>query len=135
MKQYGYTDSGESISAPQGWMLLPEGEWVPHEHREATENGSWCAPRKCHSTMTRMYAGVSGYVRAIAVPQHYELVPKGATHVVRDTLQSDFGKPIPRVTYYRQVEELGMRIMKYWSGKDWLRVSKLPFATLAPLQS
>lgn len=70
--QYGLDHKGEPIMPPPGWRLLPEGEWVPHRHREFMRNGrdwsGWCAPRRQHSTMTPIYACVSGWVLAIAVP-------------------------------------------------------------------
>lgn len=133
MKQYGYTETGETIQPPTGWKLLPEGEWVPHVHREATENGTWCAPRSSRSTMTPLYARVAGYVRAIAVPQDYEWVPQGATHVLRDAVEGDFGGSIERVTYYQEFEALGMRLLKHWTGYDWAVATTLPWSKLAPL--
>lgn len=67
-KVYGLADDGHSIDAPIGWLLLCEGQAIPSVHREADERGHWLAPRRCRSTMTPIFAEVSGYRRAFAVP-------------------------------------------------------------------
>jgi hypothetical protein len=64
--KYGFTDSGLPIKAPEGWVIIPEDEWIPQVHREAKEDGYWCSPRRCHSTMTAMSARTWGWVRAYA---------------------------------------------------------------------
>ncbi|WP_157649552.1 hypothetical protein [Burkholderia ubonensis] len=66
---YGRTGDGKVIQAPAGWRILREFEPVPAVHRECLKNGSWCAPRRGHSTMTPMVAGIWGDVRAFAVPR------------------------------------------------------------------
>ena len=134
MKTYGYCDAGNEIQVPAGWKLLPEGERVPPVHREAKEDGAWCQPRRCCSTMTPIYARVSGYVRAFAVPLDYNLVPAGATDVVRDSFEGDLGRMIARVTYYQRFEALGMRLLNYWTGHEWRLAGTLPWAKLEPIQ-
>jgi hypothetical protein len=64
--RYGFFDNGDPIVAPDGWEIIPEGGEIPPEHREAAGEGLWCDPRRCHSTMTPMWACVWGYVRAFA---------------------------------------------------------------------
>jgi len=74
---YGYTNKGkDKIVAPDGWVILSEGEEVPEAHREHLElyNGLksdwyslWADPRRCHSTMTPLTAQIWGAVRAIAI--------------------------------------------------------------------
>jgi hypothetical protein len=72
---YGTALNGEVIKAPPGWKILPAGERVPHVHREFIDLSNqnrfkgWCAPRRCHSTMTSITACIWGSVRAIAVPE------------------------------------------------------------------
>jgi hypothetical protein len=73
MAQYGFDKDGNEIAAPQGWRILPEGEPVPQVHREFHDwpHGSrcWCAPRRCHSTMTATHARIWGAVLAYAIPE------------------------------------------------------------------
>lgn len=135
MKTYGYSDEGLAIKLPAGWKLLPEGEYVPPVHREANETGKWLQPRRCQSTMTPIYARVSGYVRAFAVPESYSLVPEGATDVVRDSFEGDFGRMIARVTYYQRFEAFGMKLLKYWTGREWQVAGTLPWDRLTPLEA
>jgi hypothetical protein len=66
--RYGFTDAGDPIAAPPGWRILPEGAEIPSVHRECREDGYWCYPRRCRSTMTALDARVWGWVRAYAVP-------------------------------------------------------------------
>jgi len=75
---YGVDDfDGSTIVAPKGWQIIPAGMPIPQKHREflsdtrtPAHRGSWCWPRRCHSTMTPFVASVWGSVRAFA-----ELVP------------------------------------------------------------
>jgi hypothetical protein len=96
MREYGRCADGREILAPSGWKLLPEGEAVPSFHREAKEDGTWCSPRRCRSTMTPLFACVSGYVRAFAVPEAYSIIPAGATDFVTDQFASEFGRTLLR---------------------------------------
>ena len=64
---YGINDDGDTIEAPKGWVLIPEGEYIPQQHREYIGTW-WCGPRRCHSTMTPFNAMIWGSVRAYAKP-------------------------------------------------------------------
>jgi hypothetical protein len=66
---YGRTGDGRVIQAPPGWRILREFATIPSVHRECLEDGVWCRPRICHSTMTPMWAQNWGSVRAFAVPR------------------------------------------------------------------
>jgi hypothetical protein len=68
-KQYGFTKDGKPIIAPKGWKILPFREIVPEVHREYDKFAGWCFPRRCCGTMTPIYATVSGWVLAFAVPE------------------------------------------------------------------
>lgn len=68
-KQYGFTKEGDPIIAPKGWKILPFREIVPQVHREYDKLAGWCSPRQCRSTMTPIFASISGYVLAYAVPE------------------------------------------------------------------
>lgn len=67
-------ETGETIVAPPGWVILPEGHFVPHGHREYVENygggwHGWASARRGRSTMTPIHARVFGGARAYAVPE------------------------------------------------------------------
>lgn len=66
--RYGF-DGDLEIRAPKGWRLLPEGADIPQVHRVYGGGSGWCEPRRCHSTMTPIYACVWGYMKAFAVPE------------------------------------------------------------------
>lgn len=123
-KQYGYADTGAPIVAPAGWKILSMGEAVPQVHREATEDGIWCQPRRCHGTMTAPHAGVSGYVRAIAVPVDYDPIPQEASDFTFDGFQ---------IRYYRRCTGFNMNLLECWSGGDWKMVGTLPWGDLQPI--
>lgn len=69
---YAQHPDGTTVVAPDGWVILPEGQPVPSAHREfnVDECGRWiwCCPRQCRSTMTPIEAGIWGHVVAFAVP-------------------------------------------------------------------
>lgn len=75
---YGLRLDGTPVTPPKGWRLLAEGEEIPQAHREfircppygasSTWSEQWASPRRCHSTMTALRAGVFGSVIAYAVP-------------------------------------------------------------------
>lgn len=70
--KYGFTDDGIEIFPPAGWKLLKEGDHIPQVHREFIDyvgTTMWNQPKRCRSTMTPMWAGVWGAVRAFAVPE------------------------------------------------------------------
>lgn len=69
-KEYGRTKEGELIVPPAGWKILPFREIVPHIHREWILHAGWAFPRRCRSTMTPIFAAVSGWVRVLAVPDN-----------------------------------------------------------------
>ena len=75
MSRYGFADDGTEIVAPPGWDIIPEGGDIPQAHREFLQlcpyrgkpgQALWASPRRCHSTMTPIYACVWGDVRAFA---------------------------------------------------------------------
>ena len=76
--RYAIDLAGAPIAAPPGWRILPEGEAVPHVHREFIRSAPygasnrwserWAAPRRGHSTMTALRASIWGSVIAYAVP-------------------------------------------------------------------
>jgi hypothetical protein len=70
-REYGKDGEGRSITAPTGWKILPQGEYVPQVHREFLQmpgrKGAWCEPRRGYSTMTAIHAQVWGNVQAYAV--------------------------------------------------------------------
>lgn len=119
MREYGRCADGREILAPSGWKLLPEGEAVPSFHREAKEDGTWCSPRRCRSTMTPLFACVSGYVRAFAVPEAYSIIPAGATDFVTDQFASEFGRTLLRVTYFQRLGNAGVEKALVWTGSEW----------------
>lgn len=136
MKRYGLSDQGTEIVAQEGWKLLPEGEYIPPVHMEAKEDGAWCMQRRCQSTMTPIYARVSGYVRAFAVPSDYQIVPEGATDYLVEELESEFpfGRSTSRVVYYHRFQAFGMSLLKAWNGREWNVVGTLPWDRLAPIE-
>lgn len=100
---YGLRGDGTPVVPPNpAWRLLPEGLEVPHLHWEFIEGytagskGCWAMQyRRCRSTMTPLKAGVSGSVRAYAVPavyNHREDLPDGVVFVGRP---SRWGNPEP----------------------------------------
>lgn len=66
---YGYLD-GVAILPPKGYKLVPQGHKIPPRHRVLTWDGkdhyTWAATRWCCSTMTPMWARVSGWDIAFA---------------------------------------------------------------------
>lgn len=67
--KYGYTNKGELIVAPAGWVILPEGAEVPLIHRECSARGHWMTPRRCgQRAATRIAGHRADIVRAVAVP-------------------------------------------------------------------
>lgn len=87
--RYGHSLSGQPLVMPAGWVLVPEGERVPHVHREFTVNPTsagwtetWCSPRRCRTTMTPIFASLWGHVTAFAAPasevNHSQLTSENA---------------------------------------------------------
>jgi hypothetical protein len=75
---YGECSDGTPVTPPKGWKILPENLEVPQVHREFAEDYSsgfcnWCSPRRCRSTMTPIWAMISGYCRAFAVPEDFDI--------------------------------------------------------------
>lgn len=80
MSKYGIDPRGNAIIPPEGWRLLNEGEIIPAIHRQYFggnffQDGSvcyhetkWSEPKRTKSTMTPMWASVSGLYIAYAVP-------------------------------------------------------------------
>jgi hypothetical protein len=70
--QYNMSSEGNALPAtPKGWKIVPAGETIPQEHMECREDYRtgrvvWCSERRCHSTMTPLWALVWGGVRAFA---------------------------------------------------------------------
>ena len=67
--QYGYLN-GVAIVPPNGYKLVPQGHEIPHRHRvlvwDGKERYTWAAERSCRSTMTPVWARVSGWDIAFA---------------------------------------------------------------------
>ena len=81
--RYGYIDNGPAIIPPKGWKIIPEGYEVPnspqrefimvYDGRHRTWDGWWCDSRRGLTTMSPIWACVWGGVRAIAVPEDFDL--------------------------------------------------------------
>jgi len=134
MREYGRSVDGQVILAPGGWKVLPEGEAVPALHREAKEDGTWCSPRRCRSTMTPLFASVSGYVRAIAVPESYSIIPARATDFVTDQFASEFGRTLLRVTYFQRLENAGVKKALVWTGSEWKCATRRSWAAVKSIE-
>lgn len=57
------------VDIPVGWTVVPFGEEIPQRHREYDfHKNRWLHERRCHSTMTPMWAKPRGYVGLYAHP-------------------------------------------------------------------
>lgn len=65
---YGYTNRGKLIVAPEGWMILPEGAQIPPVHRECSSTGHWMTPRNMSPLRCDVAGDKRQTVRAVAVP-------------------------------------------------------------------
>jgi hypothetical protein len=73
---YGFTNKGELIVAPDGWVILPEGAIVPPVHCECSARGRWMTPRMGRNRpATRVAGHRSDIVRCVAVP----IITEGST--------------------------------------------------------
>lgn len=69
--QYGKLESGETITPPDGWEIIPYREVINGKHREFIVSGTWARwgmVRSGPSTMTPIFARPSRNVRAFARP-------------------------------------------------------------------
>ena len=70
--EYDYSDfdryaynNGTPVTIPEGWELIGVGDAIPKVHRVLVKDMidgklTWVQPRRCHSTMTPIYARVWG---------------------------------------------------------------------------
>lgn len=78
---YAKEEDGSEIEIPKGYRLLPLGVEVPHIHMYCSKTSDtkydWCSqyawqgPTRTISTMTPIFAMISGWVRAYAVTEEY----------------------------------------------------------------
>ena len=124
-KTYGKTESGQDIEMPAGWKLLPLGYVVPHVHRFADNFGRWLAePRRCRSTMTPIFACISGNNRAYAVPAELELEPADATHKRIMPMHNEFWEHFEynAIWFYKKSGDSVAR----WAGDRWEPIRSMP---------